>query len=123
MVVLTAGDESAGNGSRAGVPAVALRVARELPAGGAVVVLEQGDDVERGVPQAGRFGLLTHLDDCWQEPFAWVRSVRENGCRLFVARLAYGRRPVAVVVPDEEWLDSRLRLVLSVEAEEASEGD
>lgn len=113
MIVLTACSNSA-----ARIPAVAVQVARELPHGGTVLVLEQGDDVERGVPQAGRFGLLTHLDDCWQEPFAWVRSVRENGGRLFVARLAYGQAPVAIVVPDAEWLDCRLRLVLDLEAEE-----
>ena len=70
MIVLAAGD-SGNNGAR--VPAVALRVARELPSGGAVLVLEQGDDVERGVPQAGRYGLLTHLDAPWQEPFVWIR--------------------------------------------------
>ena len=114
MIVLADGRDT---DSGARVPAVALRVARELPSGGTVLVLEQGDDVERGVPQAGRFGLLTHLDDHWQEPFAWVRSVREDGGLFFVARLAYGRRPVVVVVPDAPWVDERLLLVLRVEGE------
>lgn len=115
-----AGGPCSKNGAR--VPEVALRVAKELPCGGTVLVLEQGDDVERGVPQAGRFGLLTHLDDPWQEPFAWVRSVQENGSRLFVARLAYGRDPVAIVAADEAWLDKRLRLLLDVEAVEETPG-
>lgn len=117
MIVL-----AACNNTNSKIPAVAVQVARELPHGGTVVVLEEGDDVERGVPQAGRYGLLTHLDDPWQEPFTWVRSVRENGDRLFVARLAYGRNPVAIVAPDAAWLDSRLRLVLDLEAEDASLG-
>ena len=121
MMVLDGGRLQAG--PFGGATGLALRVARNLAGGGCVLVLEEGDDVERDVPQAGRHGLLTHLDDAWQEPFERVLSVRENGCRVFVARLAYGRRPVAVVAPDEPWLDSRLRLVLGVEAEEASPGD
>lgn len=115
MLALEAGD--AGNGRA--VTATVQRVAGELPADAVVLVVEEGDDPERDFPLAGRFGLLTHLDDCWQEPFAWVRSVREDGGRVFVARLAYGRQPVVVVAQDAPWLDGRLRLVLDVEAVEA----
>lgn len=121
MVVLTGRTEA--GALRGRVPEVALRRAERLPPGGVVVVLEEGDDVERGVPQAGRHGLLTHLDDAWQEPFAWVRAVLENGIRVFVARLAYGKRPVEVVAPDAPWLDSRVRLVLDLEAEVAASGE
>ena len=116
MIALETSD--AGGNCGATVTATILSAAGELPAGGVLLVLEEGDDVER-VPLCGRFGLLTHLDDCWQQPFAWVRSVREDGARVFVARLAYGRRPVVVVAPDAPWLDGRLRLVLDLEAEES----
>lgn len=117
MVVLTEGVPA---GS---APEKAVRLAAELCPGGTILVLEKGDDVEKGVPQAGRYGLLTHLDDCWQEPFSRVLvvRVRENGRRIFVAALAYGE-PLAVVAPDEPWLDGRLRLVLGVEAEEVAGG-
>ena len=86
-----------------------------------VLVLQEGDDPERDFPQAGRYGLLTHLDDCWQEPFAWVRIVTVMGCRLFVAQLAkcYEKEKYMVVVPDSEWVDERLRLTLKIEAEDA----
>jgi hypothetical protein len=103
---------------RGRVPDLALRRAESLPEGGVVVFVEQGDDVERNMPQAGRYGLLTHLDSHDQQPFASVRSVVEDGQRLFLAQLAYGKRPVTVVAPDLPWLDRRLRLVLDVEAEE-----
>lgn len=116
MIMLTAG--SNGNCSKS-VPPIAVQVAKELPNGGSILILEQGDDIECCVPQAGRFGLLTHLDDHWQEPFSWVRSVQEQGHRWFVARLAYGKWPVVIVAADADWLDSRLRLVLDTEAEEA----
>lgn len=86
-----------------------------------VLVLQEGDDPERDFPQAGKFGLLTHLDDCWQEPFAWVRIVTVMGCRLFVAQLAkcYEKGKYMVVVPDSEWVDERLRLTLKIEADDA----
>ena len=121
MVVLAGSDQIDSLADR--VPELALRLARDLAGGGCVLLLEEGDDVERDVPQAGRYGLLTHLDDCWQEPFERVLWVRENGARFFVARLAASRVPTVVVVADAEWLDERLRLVLDVEGEEGfSEG-
>lgn len=90
-------------------------------AGGRALVLQEGDDPERDFPQAGRYGLMSHLDDCWQEPFAWVRVITIRGSRMFVARLArnYRKGTHAVVVPDAPWVDSRLRLVLEMEGEEA----
>jgi hypothetical protein len=91
-------------------------------AGCRVLVLQEGDDLVLDFPVAGRFGLLSHLDDPWQEPFSWVRVATVRGMRMFVARLARSYRPgdYALVVPmDAEWLDERLRLVLGVEAEDA----
>lgn len=120
MVVLTGPEQSARVTGT--VPELALRLARGLAGDGYVLVLEEGDDVERDVPQAGRYGLLTHLDDCWQEPFERVLWVRENGRRVFVARLAASRVPTVVVAADADWLDERLRLVLDVEGEEGSPG-
>jgi hypothetical protein len=89
-----------------------------------VLVLQEEDDPQRDFPQAGRYGLLTHLDDSWQQPFSWVRLVTVRGCRLFVARLAksYRKGDYVLVVPDTDWVDSRLRLVLDLEAKEASVG-
>jgi len=89
------------------------------------LVLQEGDDPERDFPVAGRHGLLSHLDDCWQQPFSWVRVVTVCGSRIFVARLAksYQKGEYAVVIPaDASWVDERLRLVLGVEAEDASPG-
>jgi hypothetical protein len=121
VVVLTGTEEDARLVGK--VPELALRLAKDLADGGCVLVLEEGDNVERDVPQAGRYGLLTYLDDCWQEPFERVLWVRETGARFFVARLAASRVPTVVVVADAEWLDERLRLVLDVEGEEGfSEG-
>lgn len=108
---------------RGRVPELALRCAERLSPGGMVVVIEEGDDIEKNVPQAGRHGIMTNLDNPWQEPFAFVRFVVEDGRRVFEARLAYGKRPVTVVVPDAAWLDSRLRLVLDLEGEETSIGE
>lgn len=120
MVVLTGDEQSAPVAAM--VPEPVLRLARSLAGDGCVLVLEEGDDVERDVPQAGRHGLLTHLDDCWQEPFERVLWVRENGRRVFVARLAACRVPTVVVAADAVWLDERLRLVLDVEGEEGCSG-
>lgn len=120
MMVLT--EKTRTEELRGRVPEVALRRAEGLSPGGLVVVLEEGDDIERNVPQAGRHGLLTHLDDAWQEPFSFVGFVVEDGRRVFEARLAYGRQPVTVVVPDAPWLDDRLRLLLDLEAEPSPGG-
>ena len=103
------------------VPELALRRAAGFSGKGIVLVLEEGDDVERDIPQAGPFGLMTHLDDAWQEPFSYVRYVTEGKRRVYEARLAYGEVPTIVVVPDETWVDDRLLLVLQVEGEEEEE--
>ena len=93
-------------------------------AGCRLLVLEEGDDLVLDFPVGGRYGLLSHLDDPWQEPFAWVRVTTVRGCRMFVARIAksYRKGDYALVVPDADWVDERLRLVLGVEAEEAVPG-
>ena len=100
------------------VPELALRRAADFSGRGIVLVLEEGDDVEHDIPQAGRYGLMTHLDDAWQEPFSYVRYVTEGERRIYEARLAYGKVPTVVVVPDAVWVDARLLLVLRVEGEE-----
>lgn len=100
------------------VPELALRRAADFSGKGIVLVLEEGDDVERDVPQAGPYGLMSHIDDAWQEPFSYVRYVTEGERRVYEARLAYGDVPTIVVVPDAPWVDGRLLLVLRVEGEE-----
>lgn len=116
MVILTGKEGDAVLQGR--VPEIALRRARELAGKGVrVLVLEQGDDVTRDFRVVGRFGLLTYLDDHYQAPFEYVRFVREGGRRVFEALLAPRGRHL-LVTPDEDWVDSRLRLVLDVEGEE-----
>lgn len=102
------------------VPELALRRAAEFSGKGLVLVLEEGDDVERDVPQAGPYGLMTHLDDAWQEPFSYVRYVFEGERRVYEALLAYVNVPTLVVVPEAPWVDDRLLLVLQVDGEEGT---
>jgi hypothetical protein len=120
MVVLTGkvGDEAL----RGRVPEIAIRRAAEhRETGVTVVVLEQGDDVRRDFRMAGRYGLLTYLDDHYQQPFEYVRFVREGGRRIFEALLAPSGR-FLLVAPDEDWVDERLLVVLDVEGEQALPG-
>lgn len=115
MVTLTGNHEE--ELFRGRVPDVALRRAREMGCEGVVVlVLERGDDVQRDFTTAGRYGLLTYLDNHYQAPFQYVRYVVEGGRRVFEALLLPSGRHL-LVVPDEEWVDTRLRVVLDVESE------
>jgi hypothetical protein len=118
MVILTG--EEGEDALRGRVPDIALRRAVELRGEGvSVVVVEVGDDVDRDFRRAGRYGLLTYLDDHYQQPFEYVRFVYEGGRRIFEALLAPDGRYL-LVVPDEEWVDARLLVVLDVEGEETS---
>ena len=122
MVILTGkeGEEAL----RGRVPEIAIRRAKEMRGEGVTVVaVEPGDDVRRDFRFAGRYGLLTYLDDCYQAPFEYVRFVHEGGRRVFEALLATSGKYL-LVVPDEDWVDDRLRVVLDVEGEEtASHGE
>ncbi len=101
------------------VPALALRRAKELRGTGiTVVVLERRDDVIKDFLVVGRYGLRTYLDDHYQAPFEYVRYVREGGRKVFEALLLpLGKH--LLIVPDEEWVDEQLLVVLDVEGEEA----
>ena len=116
MVILTGkeGEEAL----RGRVPELALRRAGQMRGKGvSVVTVERGDDVRRDFPMGGRYGLLTYLDDHYQAPFLYVRFVHEGGRRVFEALLAPSGKYL-LVVPDEDWVDDRLRVVLDVEGEE-----
>jgi len=116
MVILTG--EEGEEVLRGCVPEIALRRAVEMRREGvAVVVVEEGDDVDLDYRWTGRFGLLTHLDDHYIAPFLFVRFVHEGGRRVFEALLAPEGKYL-LVVPDEEWVDDRLLVVLDVEGEE-----
>ncbi len=118
MVVLNGKDED--QRLRGRVPNLALCRARELSeAGVTVLVLEEGDDACRDFRFLGRYGLLTYLDDHYQAPFTYVRFVVESGRRIFEALLAPSERYL-LVVPDEDWVDHRLQVVLDVEGEEVA---
>lgn len=84
-----------------------------------VLVLEPSDDVEWGLPQFGRFGLTTYIDDLYRQQFSSVRFVVEEGIRIFAAVTTdrAQRQSYTVIAPDAPWLDHRLRLVFDVEAE------
>ena len=100
------------------VPDIALRRAVELRGEGvSVVIVEVWDHVDRDFRMAGRYGLLTYLDDHYQQPFEYVRFVYEGGRRVFEALLA-PEGNYLLVVPDEKWVDDRLLVVLDVEGEE-----
>lgn len=116
MIVLTGNEND--EPLRARVPEHALRRARQLQAENVgVLVMEEGDDVRRDFRMVGRYGLLTYLDDHYQAPFEYVRYVVEGGRRVFEALLAPSGRYV-LVVPEEDWVDDRLLIVLDVEGEE-----
>lgn len=116
MISLTGREEE--EALRGRVPEVALRCAKELRENGVtVLVLERGDDVRRDFRMVGRYGLLTHLDDHYQAPFEYVRYVVEGRRRVFVALLAPSGSYL-LVVPEEDWVDDRLLVVLDVEGEE-----
>lgn len=103
---------------RGRVPEIALRLAQGLRESGVtVLVLERGDDVRRDFRMVGRYGLLTYLDDHYQAPFEYVRFVVEGERRVFLALLAPSGRYM-LVVPEEDWVDDRLLVVLDVEGEE-----
>ncbi|GFO57252.1 hypothetical protein GMSM_42590 [Geomonas sp. Red276] len=53
----------------------------------------------------------------YQAPFEYVRYVVEAGRRVFEALLAPSGRYL-LVVPEEDWVDDRLLIVLDVEGEE-----
>lgn len=116
MISLSGGGEEEALKGR--VPEVALRQAKELRGSGVtVLVLEREDDVRRDFQMVGRYGLLTYLDDHYQAPFEYVRHVVEGERRVFLALLAPSGRYL-LVVPEEDWVDDRLLVVLDVEGEE-----
>lgn len=115
MIILTGTDSDKAHKGK--VPEIALRRAEEMAGTGVyVVALEVLDDIGRDLPMAGRYGLLTYLDDHYQAPFEYVRYVEENGRRVFEALLAPEGK-FLLVVPEEDWVDDRLLVVLDVEAE------
>lgn len=121
MVTLTGEADEKSLGDR--VPALAIRRARELRESKVVVlVLEEGDDVRRDFRVAGRYGLLTYLDDHYQAPFEYVRFEVEGGRKVYEALLAPSGRYL-LVVPDGDWVHPGLRVVLEVEGEQSSDGD
>lgn len=116
MISLTGKEEEEALKGR--VPEIALRRAKEFRENGVtVLVLERGDDVLRNFRMVGRYGLLTYLDDHYQAPFGYVRYVVVGRTRIFVALLAPSGRYL-LVVPEEDWVDDRLLVVLDVEGEE-----
>ena len=116
MISLTGKEEEEALKGR--VPEIALLRSKELRENEVtVLVLERGDDVRRDFRMVGRYGLLTYLDDHYQAPFEYVRYVVEDRRRIFVALLAPTGRYL-LVVPEEEWVDDRLLVVLDVEGEE-----
>lgn len=84
-----------------------------------VLILESTDDVVWDLPQFGRYGLITYIDDHDREQFSSVRFAIENGQRIFAAVTTdqAQRTRYTIIAPDAPWLDHRLRLIFSVEGE------
>ena len=116
MEILTGADGE--DALRGRVPALAIRRAKELAGEGVtVVVLEETDDAVNDFGMVGRCGLVTYLDDHYQAPFGYVRYTLEEGRKVYEALLLPSGRYL-LIVPDVDWVDYRLRVVLDVEGEE-----
>lgn len=84
---------------------------------GSIVVLEAGDDIEKDFPEFGPHGLASSPDDDWPAPYEYVFFTWENGIRIFEAAIPLaGEAMLVMIVPDEPWLDERLRGALSAVA-------
>ena len=89
---------------------------------GHIVVLEAEDQIDRDLPEVGRFGLLDVLDSEWPG-YEYVEVFVENGRRVFEMVIQIDAdKAVAVIIPDEDWVDPRLRLILEVEARDPLAG-
>lgn len=81
-----------------------------------LAVLEEGDDIGRVPRELGRYGLLEIIDNPWRS-YDSITAFCEGEARFYemVITLAPGSL-FTLIIPDAPWLDSRLRLVLEVEA-------
>lgn len=83
-----------------------------------VALLEPADDIAKVPREVGRYGLLEILDSPWRSyDSVCVFSEAEKRYYELVVTLSPGVR-LFLFVPDEDWVDSRLRLVLQVETDE-----
>ena len=83
---------------------------------GHILVLQEGDDITQ-IPEIGPDGLLEVIDNEWC-CYEYVEAFVEDGRTVFEMVIALdNERTIAVIIPDEPWLDDRLRLVLEVETQ------
>lgn len=83
---------------------------------GHILVIQEGDDIT-DIPEIGPDGLLEVIDNEWF-CYEYVEAFVENGRTVFEMVIALdNERTIAVIIPDEPWLDDRLRLVLEVETQ------
>lgn len=87
-----------------------------------VALLEEGDDIGRVPRELGRDGLLEILDNPWRS-YDSVRTFSEGARRFYelVVTLSPGVS-FYLFIPDENWVDDRLRLVLEVETDSPHHG-
>lgn len=107
------------------IPALAVLRLKQLEHGGGyspdthgyLIVIEEGDDIERDVPEAGEHGLLTFLDDDNIAPFEYVSYSIENGQKIFEAVMAIDSdKTIAFIIPESVPIDERLRVLLEDES-------
>lgn len=88
---------------------------------GYIMVLEEGDLIERDFPILGEDGLDAILEGEWLSPFEHVSYVREKDRRIFEATIPLGGDAMLVlIVPEAPWVDRRLLLVLDAEGQETA---
>lgn len=85
-----------------------------------VAVLEEGDDIAKVPREVGRFGLLDVLDNPWRS-YDSISIFNEGDTRYFEMVITIQSDIIlTIIIPDEPWLDARLRLVLEVETDTTS---
>ncbi len=81
---------------------------------GHILVIQKGDDISK-IPECGPEGLLDVIDNEWG-CYEYVEAFKESGRKVYEMVIALDNdRTLAVIIPDEPWLDRRLQCVLETE--------
>lgn len=84
-----------------------------------IAILESHDLIDRILPELGKGGLLNVIDSEWQS-YENIVAFSEDHRRFFLMTMTLMKgETLSLFIPDEPWLDSRLRLVLDLETMES----